>query len=106
MCEPSGARHDIVNVVAPVRATVEAPPEREFCEKLPSGDVSVQFVTPCELQNTEVREPSGMEAGTAQISTFGVTAGVVLVAAGVVFAGFGAVWVMTTLGTTGCGVPT
>ena len=97
---------EMVNVVAPVSATVEAPPEREFCEKLPSGEDSKQFVTPCEFQNIEVREPSGTDAGTAHISTFGGTAGVVLAAP----AGFdderGALCTIVTVGTTGCGVPT
>ena len=71
---------DIVKVVAPVSATVEAPPESEFCEKLPSGEDTAQFVTPCEFQNIEVRDPSGTVAGTAQMLTFGVTVGMVLVA--------------------------
>lgn len=68
-------RHEIVNVVEPVIATVEAPPERDFCEKLPSGLVSVQLVTPCVVQKIDVREPSGTVAGAAQIRTFGATLG-------------------------------
>ena len=97
---------DIVNVVAPVSATVEAPPLSEFCEKLPSGDVSVQFVTPCELQNTEVRETSGTDAGTAQMFTFGGTTGVVVVATVVAFAFFGPLWKTVTVGVAGFGMPT
>ena len=63
-----------------VRATVAAPPESDDWLKLPSGEVSVQLVTPFVLQKIEVRAPSGTEAGTAQMSTFGVTAGVVVAA--------------------------
>ena len=37
---------EIVYVVEPVSGTVEAAPASEFSEKLPSGDVSVQLVTP------------------------------------------------------------
>ena len=72
----------MVNVVAAVIGTVAAPPERVECEKLPSGDVSVQFVTPCVFQNIDAREPSGTLAGTAQISAFGGTFDDVEVAAG------------------------
>ena len=98
---------DIVNVVGPVSATVEAPPLSEFCEKLPSGDVMVQFVTPCELQNTEVREPSGTDAGTVQMFTFGGTVGVVVVATVVVaFVFLGPLWKTVTIGVAGFGIPT
>src|ERR1700722_3186169 len=70
-------------VVAPVSGTVEAAPESELSEKLPSGDVSVQLVTPCACQKTDVRAPSGTSEGTAQISA---CAGTVEVAAVVVAA--------------------
>ena len=60
--------HEIVNVVAPESGTVAAPPESEFCEKLPSGEVSVHEVTPLVDQKIVVRAASGTVAGTAQIS--------------------------------------
>lgn len=106
MCEPSGARHEIVKTVAPVIGAVEAPPESELCEKLPSGEVSVQFVTPCEVQKIEVRVPKETVAGEAQMSTFGSTVettGVVVVAV----IGFAGVWVtVTVLCCTGFVTPT
>mgnify|MGYP001557774413 CR=1 FL=1 len=77
---PSGAVQEIVNVVVFVSATVEALPEGAVWEKAPSGDVIVQSFTPCEVQNTDAREPKGTEAGTAQISTFGGKTGAVVVA--------------------------
>src|SRR3989344_3426308 len=86
--EPSGARQEMENVVAAVMGCVAAPPESEFWLKPPLGEVSVQFVTPWVFQKMDVRPPSGTEAGTAQISTFGGTSGVA-VAAVVVGAGGG-----------------
>src|SRR3990167_7464503 len=71
--EPSGARHEMENVVAAVMGCVAAPPESEFWLKPPFGEVSVQFVTPCVFQKMDVRPPSGTDAGTAQISTLGGT---------------------------------
>ena len=67
----------------------------------------MQFVTPWVFQKMDVRPPIGTDAGTAQISTFGGIAGVVLVAtvagAAVVF-GFLVCWSVTAGG--GGGVPT
>lgn len=103
MWPPSGVRHEMVYVVGPESGTVAAPPERVLCEKLPSGDVSVQDVTPTAFQNTVVRAPSVTEAGVAQISTFGGTIGVGI-GVGVTdgfAAGFG---VDLTVGVTGTGV--
>ncbi len=77
-----------MKVVAPVSGTVAAPPESELWLKLPSGEVSVQLVTPCVFQKIDVRVASGTDAGTAQIYTWGLTVGVV-VAAGLVTAGAG-----------------
>jgi len=85
MCPPPGARHEIVKVVAAVIGTVEAPPESESCEKLPSGEVSVHEVTPCVFQKIDVRAPSETDGGTAQISAFGSTVGVVVAFFDVVF---------------------
>ena len=62
--------HDIVNVVGPESATVAAPPERVFCEKFPSGELSVHDDTFFALQKIVVREPSFTLAGMAQISTW------------------------------------
>lgn len=59
---------DIENVVASESGTVEAPPERAFSLKLPSGLVTVHDVTFFVFQNIEVREPTGTEEGTAQTS--------------------------------------
>ena len=56
-----------MNVVAAVIGTVAALPDRDVCEKLPSGDVSVQLTTPDEFQKIEVRCPIATVAGTAQI---------------------------------------
>ena len=96
----------MVKVVAPVSGTVEAAPERELCEKLPSGELSVQFVAFCVFQNIEVRAPSGTAEGTAQISTCAGTAGVE-VAVVVVVTGLGAglagCVVCCTSVTCGCG---
>ena len=58
----------MLNVVAPESGTVDAPPERLVSLKLPSGLVIVHDTTPLVFQKTEVREPSGTRAGTAQIS--------------------------------------
>ena len=58
-------------VVACVIGTVAAPPERDVWLKLPSGEVSVQFVTFSVFQKIVVRAPKGTVAGTAQISTRG-----------------------------------
>ena len=107
--EPSGAKHEMENVVAAVIGCVAAPPESEFWLKPPFGDVSVQFVTPWVFQKTDVRPPRGTDAGTAQISTLGLTPEVVLVAAVVVTTtgfsfGLGVCW-RTTAGAGG-GVPT
>ena len=63
-----------MNVVAPVKGTVAAPPESACSSKLPSGEEMVQESTPLVFQKTEVRVPSGTLAGTAQISTSGVIA--------------------------------
>jgi hypothetical protein len=67
-------------VVGAASGTVDAPPFKDVCVKLPSGDVMMHSVTPCEFQNTDVRAPSGTVAGDAQISTFasGSAAGVVV----------------------------
>ena len=62
-----------MKVVGPESGTVAAPPKSELCEKLPSGDVSVQEVTPFVLQKTVVRAPSETDAGTAQILASGGT---------------------------------
>src|SRR3990167_5866950 len=104
--EPSGARHEMENVVAAVIGCVAAPPESEFWLKPPFGEVSVQFVTPCVFQKIDVRPPSGTEAGTAQISTFAGTVGVVVAAVvvAVFAAGFLVCWSVTAGG--GGGVPT
>src|SRR3569832_320797 len=109
MCVPSGARHEIVKVVAVVIGTVEAPPESDVCEKLPSGDVSVHSLTPCVFQKIDVREPRFTFAGTAQMSTFGSTV-LVVVATGfvVVATGFAGVCETVTCGDSVicCGAPT
>ncbi len=78
-----GAIHDIVNTVAAVSGTVDAPPLSEVCEKLPSGDVSMQSVTPCVFQKIDVRAPSGTVAGDADISTRAVVGATVGVAVAV-----------------------
>ena len=108
-CEPSGARHEIVNVVAPVIGTVEAPPDSEFWLKLPSGDVSVQLVTPWLFQKTDVRASSGTETGAAQIFACGVIVGAVD-AAGADWVGAEAAGVVTSVccnvGVVAAGVPT
>ena len=44
------------------------------------GRRNLRSFTPCEVQNTDAREPKGTEAGTAQISTFGGKTGAVVVA--------------------------
>ena len=69
-------RHEMVNTVSAVIGTVEALPESDDWEKLPSGDVSVQLVTPVAFQKIEVRPPSDTEVGDAQICTTGGTYGV------------------------------
>ena len=85
---PLSSRHEMVKVVAPVMGTVEAAPASEFCEKLPSGEVSVQLAAPCVFQKIEVRAPSGTAEGTAHISTCAGTVEVAVVAV-VVATGFG-----------------
>lgn len=65
----------MVNTVSAVIGTVAALPESDDCEKLPSGDVSVQLATPVALQKIEVRAPSVTDDGDAQICTFGATYG-------------------------------
>ena len=87
-CAPSGPRHEIVKVVAPDNGTVAPPPESDVCEKLPSGDVSVQDTAFFDVQNTVVRVPSGTDAGTAQISACGGGYVIVEVATVVVATGF------------------
>lgn len=71
--------HEIENVVAPESGTVEAPPESAVSLKLPSGLVTRQLCTFFDFQKIEVREPTGTDAGTAQISTLPAGPVVVLV---------------------------
>lgn len=66
---PSRPMHESENVVGPESGTVDAPPESVFSLKLPSGLVTVHDETFFVFQNTDVRDPIGTEAGTAQIST-------------------------------------
>lgn len=61
----------MVNTVAVVMATVEAPPVSECCEKLPSGEVTVQLAAPDDVQNIDVRAPIETVFGDAQMSTTG-----------------------------------
>ena len=62
-------------------------------------------MTPWVFQKMDVRPPRGTDAGTAQMSTLGGTAGVVVaVVVAVVTFGFGVCW-RTTAGAGG-GVPT
>jgi len=99
---PFGSTHEIVNVVAPVKGTVAAAPEREDSLKLPSGEVSVQLVTPCVFQKTEVRAPSGTDEGTAQITACAGTVGAVDVATVVVAIDFGGFCCSVTCGCCCC----
>ena len=62
----------MVNVVGPESATVAAPPERVFCVKLPSGELSRHEVTFFALQKTVVLDPSFTCVGIAQMSTCGL----------------------------------
>jgi hypothetical protein len=82
-----------------VSGTVDAPPLRVVWVKLPSGDVSMQSVTPCVFQKIEVRAPSGTVVGDAQISTFAFSGCAVVVVA---FAGVVLVPPTVVLVTTGC----
>ena len=73
----------MVNVVGPERATVAAPPERVFCAKFPSGELSTHEETFFAVQKTVVLDPSFTLGGSAQISTCGfgpVYTGLVVVA--------------------------
>ena len=83
-----------MNTVADVIATVDAPPVRVCCEKLPSGDVTVQLEAPADVQNTEVRAPRETVAGDAQMSTVSGTTDMVDVAT--VFTGRTGLCVMET----------
>ena len=62
-------------MVGPESGVVAAPPESECSLKLPSGEVMVHDSTPLVFQKIEARAPKGTFEGTAQISTFGSTAG-------------------------------
>jgi hypothetical protein len=90
-----------VNVVAPESGWLAAPPESDVWLKLPSGEVSVQSVTPCVFQKIDTRVSSGTDAGTAQICTRDA-------AAGVVVAGGAVCWIFTAraMGAGGGGFPT
>jgi hypothetical protein len=74
----------IVNVVACVMGTVEAPPEREFWLKLPSELDSLHDCTPCALQKILVRVPRGTRFGTAQMLASAGIVDIVVVATGVI----------------------
>ena len=101
---PSGVRHEMVKVVAPVIGTVEAPPESEFWLKLPSGDVSVHEETPLVFQKIDVRAPRGTDSGTAQMSTSGGTVGAAGAAADVeVPFGSDICWTTTVVAAVGAG---
>ncbi len=65
--------------MVPTIGTVEAPPDRDVSEKLPSGLVTIHEFTPLEFQKIDVRAPIGTDEGTAQMSACGGTydAGVV-----------------------------
>ncbi len=60
---------EMLKVVGSVKGTVAAPPESDDWLKLPSGEVSLHSVTFSVFQKMVVREPSGTEGGTAQMST-------------------------------------
>ena len=61
----------MVKVTGPESATVEAPPEVDDPEKLPSELDSVHDVTLLDVQKTVVRPPSDTLGGCAQICACG-----------------------------------
>ena len=95
---PFESLHEIVKVVASASGTVAAPPERDACEKLPSGELSVQLLTPCVVQKIDVRVSSGTDAGDAQMCTLDGVAGVVVAAGDVCGAAAGFVCCNWTIG--------
>ena len=111
MCPPLGVRQEIVKTVAPLSGTVAPPPESEAWLKLPSGEVTVQEVTPLVFQNRVVREPRGTDVGTAQMlasggmtGPLGVVVAVVVVAATTL--GVGGWFLVTITCVVGFGTPT